>query len=89
MPLSGSESDARNAYHCRIELPEALPEPFAETVWWVKADMIATVGFARLDLFQTKRNHTGKRKYLTGLKVSEEQFDMIHNAIGHALMRTG
>jgi len=85
VPLSGSESDPRNLYHCRIELKEPLPEPFAEKIWWVKADMIATVGFERLDLFRTARDASGKRKYLSNLKVSEEQFATIKEAIRHAL----
>jgi mRNA interferase MazF len=32
---------------------------------WAKADMIATVSFARLDLPRSGRDHEGKRKYLT------------------------
>jgi uncharacterized protein YifN (PemK superfamily) len=86
VPLSGSESDERNRYHCRIELDQPLPEPFHETIWWVKADMIATVGFDRLDLFRTARDQYGKRKYLTNLRVSDEQFATIHEAIRHALL---
>lgn len=85
VPLSGTPSDERNLYHCKIDLPQPLPEPFAETVWWVKADMVATVGFMRLDLFQTDRDNQGKRKYLTGLKVSEEQFQTIQTAVRYAI----
>lgn len=85
VPLSGTESDPRNLYHCKIDLAEPLPEPFGEKVWWVKADMIATVSFERLDLFRTKRDQYGRRKYLTNLKVSEAQFDQILDSIRHAL----
>jgi len=85
VPLSGTESDSRNKYHCRIDLPEPLPEPYAQTTWWVKADMIATVGLDRLDLFQTDRDQYGKRKYFTNLKVSDTQFDEIRLAVRHAL----
>ena len=85
VPLSGTESDPRNLYHCKIELPEPLPAPFDETIWWVKADMIATVSFERLDLFRTERDQYGKRKYLINLKVSEEQFNQILDSIRHAL----
>lgn len=89
VPLSGTESPADRCYHCKIELPEPLPAPFAETVWWVKADMLATVSLDRLDLFQTARDQYGKRKYLSTLKVSEEQFELIHSAIRYALGRGG
>lgn len=85
VPLSGTESDPRNLYHCQIELSEPLPAPFDEAVWWVKADMIATVSLERLDLFRTERDQYGKRKYLTHLKVSEDQFGQILDSIRHAL----
>lgn len=81
VPLSGTESDPRNDYHCRVELAEALPEPYAETVWWAKCDMVATVGLARLDLFRTERQPNGQRKYLTNLKVSDEAFEAIRHAV--------
>lgn len=65
VPLSGSVDEARPLdYVVRLELPEALPDPFPQTVWWAKCDHVATVGFARLDLFRTGRDHTGKRRYL-------------------------
>ncbi len=85
VPLSGTPSDERNLYACRIELDRPLPAPFAETVWWVKADMIATVAFERLELFRTERDADGRRKYLSGLKVSEAQFEQIRLSIRHAL----
>ena len=86
VPLSGTSSSAAHRHHCRIELEQPLPEPFSETVWWVKADMIATVCFNRLDLFRTARDQNGNRKYLTNLKVSEENFATIHHAIRCALL---
>ena len=85
VPLSGTPSDERNLYHCRLELPAPLPEPFGETIWWVKADMIATVSLDRLDLFRTGRDQHGRRKYRTNLRVSEDHFALIKTAICHAL----
>jgi mRNA interferase MazF len=83
VPLSGSESGAN--HHCRIELDEPLPGKFAQTVWWVKADMVSTVCFERLDLFRTERDHEGKRKYLNQLKVSDENFELIKERVRIAL----
>lgn len=85
VPLSGTPSDPANLYHCKIELTAPLPAPFDETAWWVKADMIATVALHRLDLFRTERDQYGRRKYLTNLRVSEEQFTRILNAVRYAL----
>jgi uncharacterized protein YifN (PemK superfamily) len=56
VPLSGTESDSRNLYHCKIELPAPLPAPFDETIWWVKADMIATVSGATRPLSNGARS---------------------------------
>ncbi len=89
VPLSGTESPATRLYHCRIELPDPLPHPYDETVWWVKADMLATVSLDRLDLFRTDRDFQGKRRYLSNLRVSDDQFEAIHAAINHALLRGG
>lgn len=85
VPLSGTESDPRNRYHCRIDLEAPLPHPFAETAWWVKADMVATVGFDRLDLFRSARDQYGKRKYLNSIRVSDAQFEQIRQAVRAAL----
>jgi uncharacterized protein YifN (PemK superfamily) len=51
---------------------------------WVKADMVATVCFARLDLFQTDRDQEGKRKYLHP-KINMDQIRDIRIAVLHAL----
>ncbi len=85
VPLSGTPSPDHCRYHCRIELSAPLPEPFAETIWWAKCDMVATVGFARLDLFQTRRDQYGRRKYLSDLRVSDDNFAVIKHALRHAL----
>ena len=46
--------------------------------------MVATVGFARLDLFRTDRDHTGKRKYLTP-RISEDEFEKVVTSLKAAL----
>lgn len=85
IPLSGTPSNAKQHYHCKIELAQALPAPFDETTWWVKADMIATLSMNRLDLFRTGRDQYGQRKYLPDLKVSDDQFATIQAAVARAL----
>ena len=86
VPLSGTAST--ESYHYRLELSQPLPEPFAETIWWVKADMVATVSFKRLDFFRTKRDNNGNRRYLSNLRVSDENFveikEVVRRAIGLA-----
>jgi hypothetical protein len=59
-------------YVVRLEFFEPLPPPFEQSIWWAKCDMIATVGFERLDLFRTGRDQDGKRKYLQPKVVSTD-----------------
>lgn len=80
VPLSGTAPTHPVLYQCRLVLDQALPEPFAQTIWWAKADMMATVGFGRLDLFRTRRDQTGRRKYLQP-RLSKEQLEEIYGAV--------
>jgi mRNA interferase MazF len=64
VPLSTTAPLREVPYQCKIALPYPPPPPFSDIEAWAKADMLATVGFARLDLMRTGRDHTGKRKYL-------------------------
>src|ERR1700704_6371834 len=57
VPLSTTAPNRNVPYVCRLELTVALPPPFdGERFCWAKADMVATVGFRRLDLFRTARD---------------------------------
>ncbi|NIZ13490.1 type II toxin-antitoxin system PemK/MazF family toxin [Phaeobacter sp. HF9A] len=83
VPLSTTEPERVADYHCKITLASPLPN-FTTTECWIKADMIATVSFERLDLFRTRRDQTGKRKYLTP-RISEDDFDRVKACITAAL----
>jgi mRNA interferase MazF len=87
VPLSTTPPNNSVDYQCEIELERPLPPPFNKQTCWVKADMLATVSFARLDLFRTSRDHEGKRRYLQP-KVTEAQFDLIRETILKALRFT-
>ncbi|MBV5331522.1 type II toxin-antitoxin system PemK/MazF family toxin, partial [bacterium] len=65
VPLSGTPAPPNCDYQCAITLTERLPPPFdGQLEWWVKADMLATVSYARLDLLRTGRGQDGRRTYL-------------------------
>lgn len=51
---------------------------------WAKCDMIATVGFDRLDLLRTGRDNHGRRKYLHP-RISEADFERVINGVMSAL----
>ncbi len=85
VPLSGSPPREAVAYQCPVTFPEPLPAPFVNAEWWAKADMLATVGFGRLDLFRTPRDpSTGEREFLQ-IRVSKGQLAAIRLAVLHAL----
>ena len=84
VPISGTFDGAELPYIVRLQFPRPLPYPFPNDVFWAKCDMIATVGFGRLDMFHTDRDQTGRRKYLRP-ELSLGQMDEVRNGIRHAL----
>jgi mRNA interferase MazF len=71
VPLSSSPPSRLVDYVVQLTLP-TLPAPFEEPVCWAKCDMVATVGFKRLDLFRTGRDQLGKRKYIHPVLAAED-----------------
>jgi mRNA interferase MazF len=63
IPISGEQPGREVDYVVQLEFNPPLPDPFSYRVAWAKCDMLATVGFGRLDLFHTARDQTGKRRY--------------------------
>ena len=64
VPLSTTAPLHPVGYVVELDVPMPLPSPFDAPKVWAKCDMLATVGFERLDLFRTKRDQGGRRKYL-------------------------
>jgi mRNA interferase MazF len=79
VPISSDPGGHEVKYVVRLEFEPSLPEPYGYTVAWAKCDMLATVSFNRLDLFRTKRDQYGKRKYLHP-KISDE--DLVRVRVG-------
>lgn len=63
VPLSTTAPDPEMQYHCQIDLPDQLPDWFDKTGVWVKADMMAAVGYKRLDFISLGKDRGGKRIY--------------------------
>jgi hypothetical protein len=81
---SGLQRSAEVDYVVRLEFDPPLPEPFSYRVAWPKCDMLATVGFERLDLFHTARDQTGKRRYLHP-KLTGAELERVKPGVLHAL----
>ena len=84
VPLSTTPPDHLVDYHCEINFERRLPQPFDAESMWAKGDMVATVGFHRLDLLRTGRDSTGKRKYIEP-KLSQEDMQKIYSCVLHAI----
>jgi uncharacterized protein YifN (PemK superfamily) len=84
VPLSGSEPDYLVSYVVRLELDPPLPQPFGNSIVWAKCDMLATVGFGRLDLFHTDRDQYGRRRYLHP-KLPDHDFERVRHGVLAAL----
>lgn len=85
VPLSKTPPRKNVAYQCKVQLPVDPPEPYEGQIKWAKADMLATVGLARLTLPYTGRDpSTGKRKYLN-IILADDELLKIRAAIRDAL----
>ena len=84
VPLGQSPPEREVAYQCRIEINPELPEPFAASAFWAKADMLATVSLDRLDLFHTARDSTGRRRYIQP-RLSADDLKRVRRCILRAL----
>lgn len=62
VPLSTTAPPRVMPYHYKILFDPPLPYPYDAREHWVKADMLATVGFHRLLFLQMARDQYGKRK---------------------------
>ena len=84
VPLSTTAPDPVENHHCEIIIKTPLPSPWNSGNMWVKADMIYTVSYKRLNLIRTKRNQYGKRKYLTPI-LEKEQLARVKQCVTLAL----
>jgi mRNA interferase MazF len=71
-------------YHSEITLPFFLPPPYDAKSHWVKADMINTVGFHRLNMFSLGKDITGKRRYLQTY-IGDELFKEVQRCMLRAI----
>jgi mRNA interferase MazF len=84
VPLSTTAPEAPQDYHCELELPRPLPAPWNAARHWIKADMLATVGFHRLNLIGIGRDQCGKRKYLN-MTITQDSLKAVQYCVLRAL----
>ena len=84
VPLSTTAPRRAVPYQCSVTLPFAPPPPFQAIEVWAKADMLATVAFARLDLMRSARLADGRRAYLR-IRLSDPDISRVQECVGIAL----
>jgi len=84
VPLSTLQPDHIQDYHVKIKMTPLLPAPFDSEECWAKADMLATVGYHRLNPFRLGRDRYGKRLYYNSL-MSPANLRAIQRAVLCAL----
>lgn len=83
--LSTTPPNPPRPYHYNMTLEPLPPKPWNSPNVWVKADMIMTVGYHRLDLIRIGKDaQTGKRLYYTKC-LTTEQLTEVRRCILHGL----
>jgi mRNA interferase MazF len=83
IPLSTTAPPSILPYHACIQLARPLPKPFDTPVMWAKTDMIATVGFDRLDRFRLPRTGAGRKYEIR--QLDDAQLLAVRKALLHGL----
>ena len=83
-PLSTTDPDIQQPWHCLINTPKTLPAPYDSKVHWLKGDMVATVGFKRLSLPSKGKDKYGARLYVK-VRLSEEQMSEVRRCVAAAI----
>ena len=82
-PLSATPPHPVRRYHCELILPP-LPKPWRSNRCWVKADMLATVSFQRLDRIRIAKDRWGQRAYYDHT-LSVEEIVRVRACVLHGL----
>ncbi|MFG6282892.1 type II toxin-antitoxin system PemK/MazF family toxin [Sphingomonas sp. S6] len=82
VPLSTTAPVPTESWH--VEMPEDIPEPWGPGPRWAKCDMVATVGYARLNLPHSKHPVTGARRYHQ-IEIDPAQVDRLRRAVAAAI----
>ena len=84
VPLSTTSPTVVQPYHYLLELDPPLPHPYSDPVMWVKADMIMSVAFHRLQLLFHGKDKSGQRIYDRRV-LNAHQIKAIRACIRYAL----
>lgn len=82
--LSTSPPDPVMSYHCQVDFDPPLPDWMVSHGVWVKGDMVAAVGFHRLDFISFGKSKSGKRRYYYST-LSPQNLKKIRSCVLHGI----
>lgn len=82
VPLSQTKPTPLEPWH--TELIVAVPHPWGGGPRWAKCDMVATVGYARLNLPHTRHPVTNQRLFVQ-IELPEHEVEALRKAVSAAL----
>ena len=83
-PLSTTDPEEQQPWHCLINTPKTLPAPYDSNVHWLKGDMISAVGFQRLFMPSKGKDKFGNRLYVK-LRLSEPEMREVRRCVAAAI----
>jgi len=84
VPLSKTEPRPIMPFHYKINFSHPLPGYYNAPAAWVKADMLYTVSFDRLNLPHNGKDSNGKRNYITNV-IEDFHLKKIKECVLHAI----
>ena len=83
-PLSTTDPEEQQPWHCLINTPKTLPAPYDSKVHWLKGDMISAVRFQRLFMPSKGKDKFGNRLYVK-LRLSEPEMREVRRCVAAAI----
>lgn len=82
VPLSMSPPAPVESWH--VVVPNDIPDPWGPGLRWAKCDMVATVGYGRLNLPHSKHHVTGTRQYHQ-IELEDDLVRALRHAVAAAI----
>lgn len=83
--LSTTPPVPERPYHRRLILDPPLPPPWEAAEMWIKGDMVAAVGFHRLDLIRLPRDDESKVRRYRMNPISKQQLKDVQACVLHSM----
>ena len=83
-PLSTTDPEIQEPWHCLINTPKTLPPPYDSKAHWLKGDMVCCVSFSRLSMPIKGKDKQGNRLYVK-VRLSHEEMNVVRKCVISAI----